>query len=135
MSWSISPKYFDLVVCSHVLEHMENPKAAIDVLQRVSAKWILIAVPNLARLANFMIREARLVNKGHMVGWDCHHLRTFLEVQCGLNIVEWIQDGVTLPPLRNKFIYDSKLLYFVEYKLLPLLMPQQGNSLIVLCEI
>jgi hypothetical protein len=70
-----------------------------------------------------------------MVGWDCHHLKTFLEVQCNLKIIEWVQDGITLPPLRNKLFYNSKLLYFLEYKLLPLIMPQQGNSLIVLCKI
>lgn len=126
---------FDFVVCSHVLEHMENPKAAIETLKFVSSKYILIAVPNLARLANFMVRSPRIVNKGHMAGWDCHHLRTFLEIQCGLKIVRWAQDGVTLPPFRNRFFYKTSWLNFLEYNLLPKIMPMQANSLIVLCEI
>lgn len=132
-----SKNSFDFVVCSHVLEHLENPKAAMTILKNISSRYILIAVPNLARIANFMVRTPRIVNRGHMMGWDCHHLRTFLEVQCDLKIVNWIQDAVTLPPLRlkNKLFYKSSWLKFLEYKLLPKIMPQQANSLIVLCEI
>lgn len=126
---------FDCLICSHVLEHMENPKAAMAVLKNLSSKFIIIAVPNLARIANFMVRTPRIVNRGHMSGWDCHHLRTFLEIQCGLKIVTWVQDGVTLPPLRNQMLYNSRLLKLIEYHLLPKLMPQQSNSLIVVCEL
>jgi len=125
---------FDVVICSHVLEHMDNPGAAVAVLRHISAKYLIIAVPNLARLANFGVRQPRLVNRGHRMGWDCHHLRTFLEIRCDLKIVGWLKDGVTLPPLRNKYLYQTKLLKFIEYGLLPKIVPQQVSSLIVLCE-
>jgi SAM-dependent methyltransferase len=37
---------FDLVVCTEVLEHLENPKKAYRELLRVSRKYVLISVPN-----------------------------------------------------------------------------------------
>jgi len=37
---------FDLVVCTEVLEHLENFHAMIDELARVSDKYILISLPN-----------------------------------------------------------------------------------------
>jgi 2-polyprenyl-3-methyl-5-hydroxy-6-metoxy-1,4-benzoquinol methylase len=37
---------FDLVVCTEVMEHLENPKKALRELVRVSRKYILISVPN-----------------------------------------------------------------------------------------
>lgn len=37
---------FDLLVCTEVLEHLENPKKALSELRRVSAKYILLSVPN-----------------------------------------------------------------------------------------
>ncbi len=37
---------FDLVLCIEVLEHLEDPKRAINELKRVSSKYILFTVPN-----------------------------------------------------------------------------------------
>lgn len=37
---------FDLIVCTEVLEHLENPKKAIQEILRVSKKYILVSVPN-----------------------------------------------------------------------------------------
>jgi len=37
---------FDLVICSEVLEHLENPQKALRELIRVSKKYILVSVPN-----------------------------------------------------------------------------------------
>lgn len=37
---------FDLVVCTEVLEHLENPRKAYRELLRVSRKYVLISVPN-----------------------------------------------------------------------------------------
>lgn len=35
----------DLVVCCEVLEHLKNPKKAMDEIARVSSKYVLISVP------------------------------------------------------------------------------------------
>lgn len=37
---------FDLVVCTEVLEHLEDPKKALSELTRVSKKYLLLSVPN-----------------------------------------------------------------------------------------
>jgi 2-polyprenyl-3-methyl-5-hydroxy-6-metoxy-1,4-benzoquinol methylase len=37
---------FDLVICSEVLEHLEDPQKALRELARVSRRYILLSVPN-----------------------------------------------------------------------------------------
>jgi len=37
---------FDLVICSEVLEHIENPEKGFKELVRVSSKYVLLSVPN-----------------------------------------------------------------------------------------
>ena len=38
-------KSFDMVMCTEVLEHLEDPEAAIVELRRISKKYVLISVP------------------------------------------------------------------------------------------
>ena len=121
---------FDYVVCSHVLEHCDNPIHAIKNLLKVSKKKVIIAVPNLARLANFGIRNPRIINDEHNFGWDCHHLKTLLVKKFNIDKIKFIQDGVTIPFLRNRFFYNF-LVKSIEYKILPKIMPFQSNSLII----
>lgn len=121
---------FDYVICSHVLEHCDNPIHAIKNLLEVSKKKVIIAVPNLARLANFGIRKPRIINDEHNFGWDCHHLKTLLVKKFNINKINFIQDGVTIPFLRNKFFYNF-LVKMIEYKILPKIIPFQSNSLII----
>ena len=47
---------FDLVICTEVLEHLENPERALNEIIRVSKKYCLFSVPNepIFRLANFL---------------------------------------------------------------------------------
>lgn len=129
-----SEKPFDVVICSHVLEHVENPKRAVGILKSISAKYLVIAVPNLFRIANFAIRKPRYVNEGHMHGWDAPHFKTFLELHCGLTIMRWIPDGVFISPLHAIFGLNSRLLDALEYKMLPKVVPQMQNALVVICE-
>lgn len=37
---------FDLIICSEVLEHLEDPDTALSEIIRVSKKYILVSVPN-----------------------------------------------------------------------------------------
>lgn len=49
---------FDLVICTEVLEHLENPRKALKELVRVSNRFVLLSVPNepfftMQRIARF----------------------------------------------------------------------------------
>ena len=37
---------FDILVCTEVLEHLDNPKKALAELKRVTKKYLVISVPN-----------------------------------------------------------------------------------------
>lgn len=39
-------KTFDLVLCTEVLEHLDDPEKALREIQRVSKKYVLFSVPN-----------------------------------------------------------------------------------------
>lgn len=41
-----SANTFDLVICNEVLEHLEDPTAAIKELKRVTKKYLILSVPN-----------------------------------------------------------------------------------------
>lgn len=47
---------FDLLICTEVLEHLQNPQKAIAELKRVTSKYVVFSVPNepFFTLANFL---------------------------------------------------------------------------------
>ena len=42
----LSNKKYDMVICTEVLEHLENPIKAIQKIKSIARKYILISVPN-----------------------------------------------------------------------------------------
>jgi len=127
---------FDLVIASHILEHLDNPRQGVEFLKQATKKYLIIAVPNLSSFTNlFWFKKAPgFVNKGHKVGWDPAHLHTFLVYTCGLNVLCWKADRVLI---HSRFVKLAKI-FRVENTLkdniLPRLFPLQSRSLIVLCE-
>jgi 2-polyprenyl-3-methyl-5-hydroxy-6-metoxy-1,4-benzoquinol methylase len=93
-------KKFDVVVMSHVLEHMLNPVQAVkDALSLVKeGGHLIMAVPNPARpnvlISN--ITKTHYVNRGHVVTWDMSHWINFLENILGLNVVEYQNDYIQI---------------------------------------
>lgn len=77
---------FDLVICSEVLEHLENPEQALQELVRVSKKYCLFSVPNepLFMGANFL-RGKNLSRWGndieHINHWSSHKFAHFVGVK------------------------------------------------------
>ena len=91
---------FDVVIMSHVLEHMLNPVQAVkDVMSLVKdGGHLILAVPNPARpnvlLSN--ITKTHYVNRGHVATWDMSHWINFLENILGLNVVEYKNDYIQM---------------------------------------
>ncbi|OGH11074.1 MAG: hypothetical protein A3B38_02715 [Candidatus Levybacteria bacterium RIFCSPLOWO2_01_FULL_36_13] len=85
-------KSFDLVVCTEVLEHLENPKNALLELIRVSKKYILLSVPNEPwfMLGNFL-RGKNLSRFGndieHIQHWSSNSFEKFVTLK-GVKIIE-----------------------------------------------
>lgn len=75
---------FDLVVCTEVLEHLDNPTKVLREVMRVSKKHILISVPNepFFMLGNFIRGKnlSRLGNDpGHINHWTIISFLDFLK--------------------------------------------------------
>lgn len=129
-----SEKSFDLVIASHVIEHLESPVRGVEQMKQVSNGFILIAVPNLAEARNLKLlrREPGDVNRGHHVGWDPAHLNTFLHYACGVTVEKWEADRVYMSrPIRN-VLRAIGMIELVQDKWFPRWMPLQSHSLIVL---
>ena len=126
---------FDVVIASHVLEHLENPHKAVSMLKQISRRYLILAVPNLAEFYNLRwnAKGPGFVNPGHQVGWDAAHFNTFLTHTCGLEVQEWAGDRVYVHPLFRPILRFSGILSYVEDTLLPKQIPFQSHFLVVLC--
>jgi|SRR5581483_3130369 len=75
---------FDLVVCTEVLEHLDQPKKALSEVLRVSKKYVLISVPNepFFMFGNF-IRGKNLFrfgnDPGHINHWTIPSFLSYLK--------------------------------------------------------
>lgn len=79
-------KSFDLVICSEVLEHLEDPKKALSELERVAKKHIVLSVPNEPwfMLANFLRGKnwSRWGNDiEHINHWSSKGFKKFVETK------------------------------------------------------
>ncbi len=92
---------FDVAIVSHVLEHLENPKAAINKIKYISKKRIIIAIPNLCSLSSFINSILSRTNSDtfHIYGWNYSHLNNFLVEHCDLKIISFHGDYVRLNPI------------------------------------
>lgn len=99
-------KDFDVVIMSHVLEHMLDPVGAIRKSLDVTKKdgYLILAVPNPSRPTVLLTNVLRkhYVNRGHVVSWDRSHWINFLEGILNLEVVEYASDSVIIFPSRMK---------------------------------
>lgn len=77
---------FDLVICTEVLEHLENPRRALRELIRVSSKYILLSVPNepfftLQRIARFQNILHLGAHPEHIQHWSAPAFLKFVKVR------------------------------------------------------
>lgn len=82
---------FDLVVCTEVLEHLDNPRKAYKELIRVSKKYILLSVPNepfftIQRMARFQNILHLGAHPEHIQHWTVFAFTKFVKVR-GVKLV------------------------------------------------
>lgn len=75
---------FDLVICSEVLEHIENPEKGLKELARVTKKYALLSVPNEPLfMGGNLLRGKNLSRFGndieHINHWTFWQFRKFVE--------------------------------------------------------
>ena len=94
-------KKYDVIVMSHVLEHLIFPAEALDeVLTMLKPSGVLIvAVPNPVRPSVFIANIFKLhyVNRGHVHSWDRSHWINFLENIMGCEVSKYQSDYIQLP--------------------------------------
>jgi 2-polyprenyl-3-methyl-5-hydroxy-6-metoxy-1,4-benzoquinol methylase len=75
----------DLVVCTEVLEHLEDPKKALKEVLRISKKYVLLSVPNepLFLLSNFTQWGKDI---GHINHWTFLGFEKFVKKNAGINV-------------------------------------------------
>jgi SAM-dependent methyltransferase len=127
------PGFFDLVIASHVLEHLPAPGQALREWTRLATAGVLVAVPNPCyppQLTAALLRRALPVNRGHWYSWDYAHFTTFVE-NCGLTIKQWYHDSVALPfPQGKRKLLGFKTLCLIEGKILRAVFPRFSRSII-----
>lgn len=126
---------FDCVIMSHVLEHVDDPREAVGHLESVSRGPIVISVPNpyyLPFIGNALFRrDITHVNRAHLRSWDWSHFRTFIEVGCSLEVIDWYYDCVALPVLTRTRLPLARAgaLSFLENRLLRAALPRFCRSI------
>ena len=93
---------FDLVLCTEVLEHMDDPKKALSELVRVSKKYLLLSVPN---EPFFMLAQLLRGKNWSRLGNDIEHINhwTFLSFQ------KFIGSSVTIKKVSIPFFWTIVL--------------------------
>jgi 2-polyprenyl-3-methyl-5-hydroxy-6-metoxy-1,4-benzoquinol methylase len=98
---SVVDRRFDVVVMSHVLEHLLDPVGGLhQAMQLLNPGGVaILAVPNPAR-PNVLIGNLFGIvrcNERHVVAWDPGHWRNFLGNIMGLRVLEHGADYVFIP--------------------------------------
>ncbi|WP_345323415.1 class I SAM-dependent methyltransferase [Novipirellula rosea] len=133
---TISDRPFDVVLSSHVLEHVDHPLACLQQAMRVRANRFVFAVPNVLRsirLVRAIFGNPKADHPTHVYGWTQPELTALMD-RAGFDCAEWYQDRVTINPFAGSLGTKlTKILSPIETRLLPRLFPMLSSSLIVGC--
>lgn len=128
---------YDCVIMSHVLEHIANPRDTLKQLATFSHGLMVLSVPNshyMHFIARSLVRtDIDYVNAKHLCNWDWNHFKTFIELGCGMKILDYFHDSVSLPvpvPIRC-WLYEKNLLEPIENHFLKALLPRFCRSITV----
>jgi SAM-dependent methyltransferase len=128
---------FDVIVSSHVIEHVDDPLLCLRQTHRLNAARYVFAVPNVhrsIRLMRALISSERADHPTHVYGWGRPEFRALLE-RAGFEWIRWHCDRVTINPIPGRLGSGiTRLISPLETGLLPRLMPGLSSSLIVECQ-
>lgn len=129
---------FDVVVCSHVLEHLDSPQSALKAFAALKARGYVFAVPNPlrpVRVLRALANSRQADHPEHVHAWGHAEFEALLG-RCGFSVDAWYTDRVTVNPLHGRLGNTlARLLEPLEARLLPLLLPMLSSSLIVRCHL
>lgn len=132
---------FDIVICSHVLEHLAAPLSVLNQIKKISKRWVILAVPNLlsSLYVGASVFRYPYSNLTHVVGWDPSHFKVFITGHAGLKLVKHNLDGIITiyPGFLRDLVLKLKLggvMRFLEVQVLGNLFPWFSHSVIYLCE-
>jgi len=129
---------FEVVVCSHVLEHLDSPQSALKAFAALKARGYVFAVPNPlrpVRVLRALANSRRADHPEHVHAWGHAEFEALLG-RCGFLVDAWYTDRVTVNPLRGRLGSAlTRLLEPLEGLLLPRLLPMLSSSLIVRCSL
>lgn len=77
---------FDLVICTEVFEHLENPVGALKEIERVASKYALITVPNEPWFTFFNFTQWGK-DIGHINHWGSASFQKFVEHNSKFKII------------------------------------------------
>jgi len=126
---------FDLIVLSHVLEHLRNPKSLLTQLQRITTPnaYFAVALPNVLfwrermqfLAGRFEYKDEGILDDTHVRFYTFKSGRRFLEAN-GYQIVKAFGHGwVPLPGIRKIVPRIAELIDMWALRLLPGLFAQQ----------
>ncbi len=84
---------FEAVVCTEVLEHLEDPEKALKELKRVASKYVILSVPNepLFTIQRFL-RGKNMAKLGdhpeHIQHWSANKFQEFVKKQLTIKSVK-----------------------------------------------
>lgn len=84
---------FELIICTEVMEHLEDPKLALAELKRVTSKYVVLSVPNepLFTIQRFF-RGKNMLKLGdhpeHIQHWNSNSFRSFVGDQMNVKEVK-----------------------------------------------
>lgn len=146
----VPAKSVDILVASHILEHLPNPIESLARFSSTARSYVFIAVPNLSSWWVFrchLLRRDTNPPPGHLMGWDWSHLRVLLTHHTRLEIVkEWgfqiaivplagLERIVRFEPLKVVVRGLDRALEPLHYEWLPRLFPRVAHQIMVICRV
>jgi len=137
-------QHFEVLICSHVLEHVSNPLFVLKLMVSKVSKYVFLVVPNTLSVNNiirtiFMSRPP--VNKGHLQAWDTAHFLNLIQKAHLKPISKTKTENVSFFPYRffEKILGEKVILWirridFLGFFLLPKVFPRFGTSIISVCK-